>query len=312
VLFSGCMIVDLSSLMSKELTEVRVQEDPHWLVFQKVLLIDISGLISEDIGGGLLSGAPACSPHYLKAVLNKAEQDDAIVAVVLRISSPGGTVSASEQMAREIRLFRERTGLPVIAQINGLGCSGAYYIAAACSRINIQPSAITGSIGVIAILPKYRKLADKVGYEQVVFKSGAMKDIGSAMRDMTEEERTVFQRVIESDYQGFVDWVRENRPAVGDAAAVRALADGRIYSAAQAVENKLADCVCFLDKTLEEAKGAAGVGKAHVVTYSYSDSEDSNIYTPVSASSRLTLADLHVPVLAAPKAGFYYLWEPGE
>ena len=308
---SGCVMVNANSfLKGKQLDEVTVQKSKHWLTFNKILLVDVSGVICEDNGEGLFSSA-TCSPMYMKSILNKAENDSAIKAVILRIDSPGGTVSASEVIAREIAEFRKRTGIPVFAQINGMGCSGAYYIAAACDRIHMQPSAMSGSIGVIAMFPKYRNLADKIGYEQVVIKSGALKDIGSGMRDMTDEERTVLQSVIDNDYRGFLDWIMKNRPVINDREALVKIADGRIYTAQQAVEKKLADQVCFLDETIAGAMTVVEVSDAEVVAYSYSSSDDANIYSASAHASPFKL-NMSLPSPLNARSGFYYLWMPGE
>lgn len=307
---AGCVAVDVTSLLEmNKLEEVTVQKAKSWITLSKVLMIDVSGMIIEEAGG--LFGGITCTPMFMKAVLNKAEDDSDIRAVILRIDSPGGTVGASELIAREVAQFRKRTGIPVHAQINGLGCSGAYYIAAACDRINIQPSAISGSIGVIAMFPKYRRLADKIGFEQVVIKSGKLKDIGSGMRDMTEEERAVLQGVIDENYQGFLSWILQHRPQVGDREALVKIADGRIYTAKQAVEQKLADRICFLDETIEGAIAAAGLSDAEVVTYGYSESEDANIYSPSTLASPLRL-NVNLPQPVNARNGFYYLWLPGE
>ena len=307
MLAGGCVSVDLGKLMSKELQEIVVDEGGGGR--DKVLLVDVSGIIMEG-GGGFFADA-SCSPEYIKSVLSRAEADDRVKAVVLRIDSPGGTVGASELIAREVAQFRKRTGLPVYAQINGLGCSGGYYIAAACEKIHIQPSGITGSIGVIAVFPKYRKLADKVGFEEVVIKSGALKDIGNGMREMTDEERAVLQGLIDSNYDGFLAWILKNRPQVGDREALKKAADGRIYTAAQALELKLVDQTCFLDETLLAARTAANAEEAKVVTYGYSESPDANIYSSAAAESPVKLG-VNLPGLTSPHSGFYYLWMPGH
>ena len=274
--------------------------------------MDVSGVIADQDGGGLLGGDFTCSPHYLRTVLRRAEQDPAIRAVVLRIDSPGGTVTASEVLAREVKSFRARTGLPVYAHIQSLGCSGGYYVAAACDEIHIQPAGLTGSIGVIAVLPAYAKLADKIGYEERVIKSGALKDLGSGMRDLTPEERAIFQALIDESYGQFLDWVLAGRPQVGDREQLKKLADGRIYTASQAKANRLVDEVCHLDESVAAVKEAAGVERAQVVTYSYALSADANLYSPSAVSPTPRLLNLNVPApLRAHAPGLYYLWRPG-
>lgn len=309
---AGCLMIDPRALLAPPLTEVVVEDDPGWFISDKVLLVDVSGVISEEIGGGLFGGGLACSPAYLKTVLRRAEEDPAIRAVVLRIDSPGGTVSASEQMAREIRSFRDRAGVPVYAHIQGLGCSGAYYLAAACDEIRIQPAGITGSIGVIAILPRYRKLAEKIGYEEQVFKSGALKDLGSGMREMTDEEKAVFQGVIDESYDSFLEWILAHRTKPADRDALKKLADGRIYTARQAKDSGLVDGVNHLDETIASAKLAADVTRADIVTYSYSADPEANIYSPAGSARGPRLLDAELPGPLRPhRAGLYYLWQPG-
>lgn len=308
---AGCVNVDLMG-GSAELQEVLLEDSEGLFAGDKVLVLDMGGVIAENAGGGLFGSELGCTPAYVRAALRKAREDGRVKAVVLRIDSPGGTVGASEVIAREIVQHRKATGQRVIAQITGLGCSGAYYLAAGCDAIHIQPSGITGSIGVIGVFPKYRKLADKVGIEEVVFKSGALKDLGSGMRDMTDEERAVMQNMIDTDYDAFLDWILAHRPSVGDRATLKKLADGRIYTAPQAVANKLADRVCFLDESITAAKESAGLSDAKVVTYSYNDNADANIYSPTARTHPLRLDMSLPPVLHARTPGFYYLWQPGN
>jgi protease-4 len=307
---SGCLMVDLSRLGQKELDETVIEKGRGRHRFEKILLVDLSGMIAEDPGG--LFGDAVCSPAYVKAVLRKAEEDRRIRAVVLRIDSPGGTVAASETIAREIRAFHARTRKPVLAQITSLGCSGGYYIAVAADSIAVQPSGITGSIGVIAILPKYRQLADKIGYDQVVIKSGAMKDIGSGLRDMTPEERAVLQGMIDASYAQFLDWIQGGRPQMSDRAALKKAADGRIYTATQARDLGLVDRVAYLDETIQDAGRIAGVPGARVVAYAYGPGADMNIYSPVSRTNPLKIDLGRLSPLGRSHAGFYYLWTPGE
>ena len=310
MLASGCIMVDLSSLGTRELEEVTVEKAAGWHA-DKVLLVDISGEIAEGGDGGLFGGF-VCSPHYLRAVLKKAEEDRAIRAVVLRIDSPGGTVGASERLAREVAEFKKRTGRPVYANITGLGCSGAYYLAAACDRIDAQPSAIVGSIGVIAVLPKLQKLADKVGYDQEIIKSGAMKDMGNMFRDMTDEERRVFLGLIEADYAAFLNWIVTQRPQVGGSDRLRPQADGRVFTAAQALQGKLIDSVGFLDETIDAAKEKAGIRSANVVTYAYEQSRDANLYSPAGSARAPGVVNLQLPTSLRLHSGLYYLWLPGN
>ncbi len=309
-LLTGCAFINLSNLASSSIEETIVEESAGYFVADKVLLIDVSGEISDYGDSSLFGSSAACTPYYIKSILNKAEKDSFIKAVILRIDSPGGSVTASSTIAREIKRFKQKTGLPVYAYINGLGCSGAYYISAPCDKIYIQPDGLTGSIGVIMMLPKFMKLAEKVGYEMVVIKSAAMKDIGNSFRDMTEEEKQVFQSIIDSSYGNFLSWIMECRPKATDMASLKTVADGRIYDAKQALDRKIVDKICFLEDAIADVKQAARMSDANVVTYGYIESDDANIYSPAGASQKIKLMNVNIP--GNRRAGFYYMWMPGE
>jgi protease IV len=310
-LFTGCISMDVADLLSPELEEVVVQK-PERSTSDRILIVDISGVISSG-EGGLLGDGENCSPEAVKAVLNRAEEDDRVKGVILRIDSPGGGVAESDTIHHEIDAFRERTGIPVVSAITGLGCSGAYYIASATDRIYAHPSALTGSIGVIGYFHRLRGLADKVGYDQIVIKSGAMKDIGNPLRDMPDEERRILQGVVDGYYDRFLKVVVDGRPGFESADKLRPVADGRVYTAPQALELKLVDRLAYLDDVVADMLDMAGVAQARVVTYTQSRSDDANIYTP-QAGARVNLQgiDLNVPgLVGGMRAGFYYLWSPG-
>jgi len=308
---AGCISLDVADLLSPELEEVVVQK-PDRRTSDRILIVDISGVISSG-EGGLLGESESCSPEAVKAVLNRAEEDDRIKGVILRIDSPGGAVAESDTIHHEIRGFRDRTGLPVVSAITGLGCSGAYYIASATDRIYAHPAALTGSIGVIGYFHRLRGLADKVGYDQIVLKSGAMKDIGNPLRDMPDEERKVLQAVIDGYYGRFLEVVVGGRSGYASEEELRPIADGRVYTAAQALELKLVDSLGYLDDAIADVRDMAGVAHAKVVTYTESRGDDANIYTPQSGPQvNVQGLELNVPGLAGGmRAGFYYLWSPG-
>lgn len=310
-LVTGCVSLDVADLLSPELEEVVVQ-DAGQRTRNRILLVDISGVISSG-ESGLLGDGQNCSPEAVKAVLNRAEEDENVKAVVLRIDSPGGGVAESDTIHHEIDAFRKRTGRPVVSTIVGLGCSGAYYIASATDRIYAHPSALTGSIGVIGFFHQLRGLADKVGYDQVVIKSGRMKDIGNPLREMPDEERKILQDVIDGYYARFLKVVVDGRPGFKSADELRPIADGRIYTASQALGLKLVDKLAYLDTVIDDVCELAGVEHAKIVTYTKSRSEDANIYTPQSgAQVKLQGIELNVPgLVGGPRAGFYYLWSPG-
>lgn len=310
--WTGCMMVDLSSLMSGgELEEVVLFEDERGSARDKILLIDLSGIISMDSSAGWFSRAPA-TPDYITAVLNKAREDKKIKAVLLRVNSPGGGVSATDMITYELNRFTESKALPFYAHIMNVAASGGYYAATSADKIYAEPTAITGSIGVIMSLPQIKGLAEKIGYDQVVIKSGEMKDMGNMFRDMNDKEQKILQDMIMSMYNRFLDVVVENRAAFESREQLQPIADGRVYTADQAVENGLIDEIAHLSSTLEALKKAARLDRADVVTYSYFDNPEATLYSTAKTSTGVPLR-IDLPVgLPASRTGFHYLWQAGQ
>ena len=153
----------------------------------KVLLIDLSGVISSQDKEGLIR-----QPNMLatfREELTKASKDEKIQALVVRINSPGGTVTASDILYHELREFKAKKKVPVIASMMDVATSGGYYLAMAADRIVVHPSTVTGSIGVIMLTVNARGLLEKVGVEANAITSGPRKDMGLPFRAMTAEER---------------------------------------------------------------------------------------------------------------------------
>lgn len=265
----------------------------------KILLVDVSGMIVETRPRGLLSLlTKVTTPDRIKEVLDKAVKDKRIKAVVLRINSPGGTVSASDIIHHELMNYKKETGVPVVACLMGLATSGGYYLAQAGDIIVAHPSGITGSIGVLAMKFNVKGLMDKVGVQDEMVKSGKWKDFWSPFRPATPEEKQMMQEVINSYYRGFVDVVAQGRKM--GLKEVRRVADGRIYTASQAKDLGLVDTLGYLDDAIDLAKKKAGLEEVKVVRYQRPDSYRPNIY---SGFPDLTWA-------VTPQ--FLYMWWPGE
>src|SRR5512137_286737 len=170
---------------------------------EKVLMIDIDGLVSAALETGILSREKSAVARVFER-LERAAADPSVKAVILRLDTPGGEVTASDIVYHEVLRFKERTGLPVIGLMMSVAASGGYYIASACDFIIAHPSTLTGSIGVISIFPSVESLRAKVGVKVNVIKSGPVKDSGSPFRDMTEDEKKIFQGIIDEYYEGFL------------------------------------------------------------------------------------------------------------
>lgn len=278
----------------------------------KVLLIELSGVISAQDGGGLVEQPNLVA--RLKEELTRAGEDPAVGAVVLRINSPGGTVTASDIMYHELKVFREKRKVPVIASIMDVGASGGYYVAVAADKIMVHPSTVTGSIGVIMLTMDAHGLLDKIGLEARAVTSGPKKDMGSPFRAMTADERAIFQSVIDSLYERFLTVVKEGRPNLS-AERIRMLADGRIYSGEQAQALGLVDSIGYLDDAVELAKKQAGLAEAKVVVYHRAGEYRPNLYAKVMGTNgsqglgTLSSFDL-LGLVRGGTPQFMYLWMP--
>src|SRR5919106_1254651 len=146
---------------------------------------------------------PTTTPEGLADALRQAGQDTSVVAVVLEVNSPGGGVTASDEMHQSILDFRKQTGKPVVVSMGDVAASGGYYISTAADRIVANETTLTGSLGVIFALTDFSELADRYGVEQEVVKSGEFKDMGSSFRDLTPEEREILQSIVDESYDEF-------------------------------------------------------------------------------------------------------------
>jgi protease IV len=281
----------------------------------KVLLMDVSGFISDEGSGPILTlGAEPPRVPLLVRVreeLKKAAADDDVRALVLRVNSPGGTVTASDIIYREIELFRKQRKIPVVSVLMDVGASGGYYVALAGDTIVAHPTTVTGSIGVIMLTVNAQGLLDKIGVSTAAIKSGPRKDMGSPFRRLTDDERTIFQSVIDALQTQFVAKVAERRAMSVERA--RPLADGRIYTAEQALAAGLVDQVGYMDDAIQVAKHAAGVAQARVIVYHRPHEYRATYFAQAeqSAAGRTPTAWGQLATLlggAGPR--FLYLWWP--
>jgi protease-4 len=279
----------------------------------KILLLDVSGLLSDEGGAPLLNlGTPPVRVPLLVRIreeLKKAAEDDKVRAVLVRINSPGGTVTASDMVYRELELFRRETRMPIVAVMMDVAASGGYYVALAADTIIAHPTTVTGSIGTIMVSVNAEGLMQKLGVSALAIKSGERKDMGSPFRSLTPEERTIFQAVIDDLHRQFVAKLVERRKLAPDVA--RRLADGRIYTAEQALASGLIDHVGYMNEALALARRAAHVDEAQIVMYRRPREYRATYYArseTATPSMEATLAPLST--LIAPGPRFLYLWWP--
>jgi len=196
--------------------------------------------------------------------LDKYRTNPTVKAIVLRINSPGGGVSPSQEIYEELVKTRQVTGKPVVASMGSLAASGGYYIASAADVIVANPGSITGSIGVLIQVPNITGLLQKIGVRSVVVKSGEHKDLASPTREMTDAERHILQRLLDDVHDQFIDVVAKARKL--DRKKVEALADGRIFSGREAQSLGLVDQLGNLQDAINRAASLAGIsGKPTVI-----------------------------------------------
>jgi len=311
LLLSGCVGLNVSLVPSAKPLEEKVLEGEGRA---KILLLDLDGMISfkEETDVLKLKTGPSRVSFFREALL-KARTDPDIAGVIVRINSPGGTVSASDTIYHEIMSFREKKKIPVYAYVTELAASGGYYIASASDRIVASPTAITGSIGVIAMKFNIEGLLAKIGVSDETYKSGPKKDFWSPFRPSTPEEKKMLQDIIEELYLRFVGVVYANRQKLLTEQEVKTLADGRILAAGEALNAKLIDQVAYLDDTIEGMKKALNVEQARLVTYVRPRTFRSNIYSDMAPPGQqvMNLISINTEDLALfSGVHFMYLWNP--
>ena len=312
VLIQGCAVVIIPGFMDYkgELKEVVVEKAQKPFVRNRILILPIKGIITGEERGGLFSQENTVSE--IKDMLEKAEQDDRVRAVVLRIASPGGGVTACDLIYNAVKEFKTKTNKPVYAAMMNVAASGGYYVALAADKIYAHPTTITGSIGVIGIFPQVSGLAEKIGVKSRVIKSGEKKDMASIWRDFTPEEREILETLIQEMYGRFVDIIVDRRPEL-DRENVLRLADGRVYSAQQAVDLKLIDGIAYLEKVIAIAKEEAGIDQAKVVFYKRPGQYYGNIYERSGwpGAGQVNLVNIDAQgIFQSGGPQFQYLWLP--
>lgn len=193
-------------------------------------------------------------PHT--TFLRELQDDETVMGAVLRIDSPGGAVGPSQEIFEAVKQFRA-SGKPLVVSMGSVAASGGYYAACAASTIFANPGTLTGSIGVVMQFSRYYKLLDKLGVDMETLKAGALKDIGTPLREMTVKERAVLQEVLDDTHEQFINHIAQSRTL--DPQLVTTLADGRIFTGSQARKLGLVDTLGGLEEALAFCKSAAGL-----------------------------------------------------
>ena len=255
----------------------------------KIGVVDLEGVI--------------ITPSVVVPQLKKFADDDSIKAIILHVNSPGGGVAASEEIYREVKRIRDEKKKRIVASIETLGASGAYYVSCATDKIYADNGSIVGSIGVISEWFNYGDLLRWARLKDITMKAGEFKDTGSPTRDMTPAEQAYLQSLIDNMHTQFIQAVADGRKAkVSD---IKAIADGKVWTGQQAFSLKLIDQVADFEAAVDDTAKSVGISGKPVLVH--------------PEKERKTLLDLlfgdvseWLPSrekLLEQQVGFYYLWK---
>ena len=320
---AGCGPVTLAIGVSpgdRHLTAT-VVESEGWWNRDRVAIIDVSGMILNAPKPGLLQAGD--NPvGLLHEKLEMARLDKRVRAVILRLNTPGGTVTASDAMYRQIERFKTRTGKPVVALMMDVTASGGYYLACAADKIVAYPTTVTGSIGVILQTFSLKPALNRLGIQTTALTSGPNKDAGSPFSVLMPDQQAVLQSLVDDFYGRFREVVRQNRPLIA-ADQFDELTDGRVLSGDRAVKVGMVDQVGDLYDAFRRAKKLAGLSSADLVLYHRPLQFVASPYASApmpggglgggwsGGGTQINLAQFNFPdQFGGVSVGFFYLWQP--
>ncbi len=283
---------------------------------QKIAQIDLNGLIADGERPGLIGSAPNPVDEFLER-LNKAAKDDNVRAILVRIDSPGGTVTASDIIHQELRRVREETGKPIVAALGEVAASGGYYVALAGDEIVAHPTSITGSIGVIIPTFNFADGLSRIGITARAVVSGPNKNMADPFEPPDESHYAILQGMVDEYYARFRGLTIERRPRLAPS-MVDTVTDGRVITGQEAVRVGLADSAGTVRDAFEAAKRLASVDHARLVKYTRTQPDReltpyASAEAPVgpAMSARASIVDLDSLGVGRVEAGVaYYLWLP--
>jgi len=255
----------------------------------KIGVVDLEGVI--------------ISPKIVVDQLKKFGDDDSIKAIILHVNSPGGGVAASEEIYREVKRIRDDKKKRIVASIESVGASGAYYVSSATNKIYADKGSIVGSIGVIAEWVNYGDLLHWAKLKDITMKAGEFKDTGSPTRDMTPAEKEYLQSLIDNMHGQFIQAVADGRKTKFE--DVKAIANGKVWTGEQALSMRLIDQVADFQAAVDDTAKSVGIKGEPVLVHPERDRKTvlDVLFGDVSEwlPTREKLLEHHV--------GFYYLWK---
>lgn len=302
VLFGGLAFMRAFSLEEEALKDVYTEETIEGSGEKKIAVIPVEGIIRSDPTSFIPDEAGLV--ESFKKRLAKAREDANVEAVLLRIDSPGGGITASDVIYNELIKYKEEKKKKVVACLGDVAASGAYYVAVTADKIVAHPTTVTGSIGVILPLINISELIKRYGIEDKSIASGPFKEIGSPLKPMSPEEEAVLRGIVDEMYARFISVVSKGRNI--ELEDVRKLADGRIYTAQQAQELHLIDQTGYLSDAIKLTKELAGLKEATVIGYK----KKWGIKDLLSLSTSRPSISLDISSVAPDIPRLMYLW-PG-
>jgi protease IV len=295
-----------------------VKSDGQWFS-DRIDIIDVSGLIYNGNGTGFLASND--NPvGLLYERLQAAQNDPHTKAVILRINSPGGTVTGSEAMYRLITDFKAKTGKPVVTCVQDMAASGGYYVACASDEIICYPSSILGSIGVLIQTVSFKPALSRWGITTDAITSGKNKAAGNPLEEMTPEQRAIFKTIVDEFYAQFVGIVKAARPNI-PSQKLADVTDGRIFSGTQAIKLGMVDHLGDLDTAITRAKALAKIKNADVYIHArprtfigspYAANPGSAPSASAGSGTQYNMINIDASLGKTNAPGFYYIWAPGE
>src|SRR6202049_824692 len=224
----------------------------------------LSSSFGDKIGVVDLDGV-ILSPQPVVGQLKKFADDSSIKAIILHINSPGGGVAASEEIYREVKRIRDEKKKRIVASIETVGASGAYYVASATNKIYADKGSVVGSIGVIAEWVNYGELLRWAKLHAITLKAGEFKDVGNPTREMTPAEREYMQGLIDNMHTQFIKAVADGRHAKED--DIRAIANGKVWTGEQAFSLKLVDQLADFEGAVKDTAPAGKIFRGPALFY---------------------------------------------
>jgi protease-4 len=323
-ILSGCggrtIRIDLVPVQDRLQPQTIESADAGLFTTDKIAMISVSGLIANNKSGSFLNAGQNPVSDF-RETLDAIARDPSVKAVVLRINSPGGTVTASSMMYHDLLNFKAKTQKPVVICMMDVCCSGGYYLSCAGDYRIAYPTTITCSIGVIMETLNFNGTLKKIGIAEESVKSGPNKDMGSPFKEpedpshpLSQNDRELLQAIVNQFYAGFKDVVKASPNHIKDSDWAM-LTDGRVVTGTDAVTYGLIDQTGDLDAAIAKAKDMAHISKAKIIAYTRSDETRGSIYAAnpghTNIQPQVNMVNINLglnDLIPRGESQFLYLW----